>query len=535
MKTDSYKKRIPTTLLEPDAHIRIAGLRRLAASEWPEKDVGALPAAGGQTVSFVIAVRHDEPIRGVSVAIEIPFGEPVQAHPLGMTPFPEASVVIPDPVMEDVFADVCADRTQSFIAGVFVPPDLKPGPHTVHVRVSSASHGTSEKRFQIVVFPFRMPERPELSDSIFWMHWSQIARFYKVELWSEPFWRIAERYLRELAIGGMTGMMVCLHDDPHRYPLPPELKRFNYRPAMVGWIRRRDGSFHFDYSIYDRCIETGDKLGINREIQCLSLLPCKLQNPVLTYFDEAQGETISHETTPDSADYLRIWDAFLRDFAEHNRARGWLQRLSLVPYDEPRDGELFIKVARMARERIPGIRITAALDNSSIARQVKDVLDIATVNLEILHQNPDLLGELRALGKEAQWYNCMTPEWGNTLFASPLADAWRMPWITAAHELRGYLRWSAINWTDAPWTQPAFQWPTGDMFLLYPGKQGPASSLRWEAYKEGREDLAIFLAHRPDGDARTAERLAELGGFGPIPAPADVTEWRWQIYNSLER
>jgi len=516
--------------LDPERDVRVAGLTRLRWGDWPAEDVGRLPAAQGQTLRVVVACRHRFPIRGLRVSVEPAFGPAALAFPLGMVPFPEQSTVIPDPVCEEELAEAQANATTSFLARISIPPDLPPGEHAVRVRVSSKSHGDADKAFTVAVCAARQPDGVELGDSIFWPHWNRLSEHYGVDLWSEPFWALAEKYLREMADGGMTGLAVFVSEDPHRYPLPPEIKRLNRRPGMIGWLRRKDGSFHFDYSVYDRYVALGTRLGIDREIQCLAMLPCKLQKPVLTYFDEGQGETVSVETSPDAADYRDAWGAFLRDFAAHNEAKGWRRRLSLVPYDEPRDPALFARMAALARECAPGLLIAAACDKD--AHALAGALDRAAVNLGVLRERPSLVQDLRARGIEPQWYNCMSPVWGNTLFASPLAEAWRMSWITKAGGLAGYLRWAIINWTDDPWHQPAFNWPTGDMFLLYPGKTGPASSLRWEAYKAGRSDLAVYLANRRDEGPDAL--LAELGSFEPAPEPADVTAWRWRLFEKWD-
>ena len=35
-------------------------------------------------------------------------------------------------------------------------------------------------------------------------------------------------------------------------------------------------------------------------------------------------------------------------------------------------------------------------------------------------------------------------------------------------------------------------WPAGDTFLVYPGEDGPVSSIRWEMLKEGVEDFEVL-------------------------------------------
>ncbi len=515
--------------------IRIAGLTRLRANDWPQ-DVAVFPVALGQNLHVVIAARDRFPIKNLRVTAKLPFSQELLAHPIGMVHFPEAATHIPDPVLQDETVDVSANTTQSFLLQVPIPVDADPGGHIATVRLTSDSHRSVERSFKIEVFPLRPIQGHDLGHCIFWTHWKTLSRYYGIELWSERLWKLTDCYLAEMAAGGMNGIMTSINDDPLRYPLPEPFYHYNHYPGMIRWIRKIDGSFRFDYTVYDRYVKLNMKHGIDREIECHALLPCKMQKPWISYHDEAAGKNVAFETTYDSPEYITAWEALIKDFAEHNRQVGWLNKVCICPYDEPQHPESFTAVARMVKSIAPEIRITAAISvDKAIA--VKDFIDIATIHPDY-NYTPDRQRELSAQGIEVRWYNCCEPPWGNTLFCCPLADSYRMPWMTAANDFAGYLRWSIVNWTENPWHDPAFNWPTGDMYLLYPGKGGPATSLRWEAYKAGRADLALLLDNM---DRLSAEKSKEidahiklLGTLGPIEAPYDITGWRTKLFSLIK-
>lgn len=515
--------------------VRIAGLARYRAHELPGTS-GLVAAWPGTVCHLLVLVRDRFPISGLAVTIDSPFGAGLRAHPLGWLHFPEGATALPDPALEAEMVDVPALTTQSFLLRLPIPAQAPPGCRPCTARIASRSHGGAQVDFAIEVLPAPAgaAAAPAAADCIFWPHWQTFCRHYGIALWSPRFWTLAERFLAEMAAGGMTGIMVSLNDDPFRYPLPAEFYHHNLYPGMIRWIRRRDGGFRFDYGIYDRYVELNLRLGIDREIECHALLPCKMQKPWITC-EEEDGTPVAYETTCDAADYIGPWEAFLRDFAEHNRQRGWLRMLSICPYDEPRDPATFTRVARMAKAIIPEARITAACDSRAL--DLADTIGIATVN-------PDpALGfalphkaALEARGVKVAWYNCLRPaDWGNTLLGCALAEAYRIPWITAANGFSGYLRWSIVNWTAQPWCDPAFNWPTGDMYLLYPGRDGPATGLRWEAYKMGRDDLRICLAaQRTARDPRPLdEHLAALGRLGPTAVPIDLDRWRRELHERI--
>ncbi len=69
-----------------------------------------------------------------------------------------------------------------------------------------------------------------------------------------------------------------------------------------------------------------------------------------------------------------------------------------------------------------------------------------------------------------------------------------LPWLALQGGFDGFLRWSYNDWPDDPYQHPEFgSWPTGDVFLVYPGEHGPVSSLRWEQLREGIQDYTLAM------------------------------------------
>lgn len=516
--------------------LRITEFQRLRAGDWA--DVAPItepvPALPDQTVLLLAAVRDRFPIEGLSIEVNADRGATVTAAPIGLVHFPEQSTHLPDPVLEQPTCDVAANTTQTFLLKIELPADAEVGTCNVTVTARSRSHGEAVEavRIDIGSVPHLAARDPRPAPRInFWPHWTSFCRYYKLELWSEPFWHMAQRYLREMAAGGANVVTANIVEDPFRYPLPPELYHFNHFPGMVGWVRRRDGRFGFDYAVYDRYVEANFAAGIDQEIECHAMLPCKMQKPWLDYFDEVAGKRVQVETSHDAPDYREAWSQFFASFTEHNRRRGWLEKLTLCIYDEPQDEHSFRSAAQLARRCAPDLRITAAIP-PQVALRLTDVLDIATLNAGEF--SAEAAAQLRAAGLEVRWYNCCHPAWANTLFVSPLSDAYRLAWITAAQQLGGYLRWSIVDWTDDPWRDPAFNWPTGDTCLLYPGERGPATSLRWDAYKLGLADLRLLHAARaaaaPASRAQLDAHLHEVGAMAPTPSPTCIARWRRRLH-----
>ncbi|GFS24722.1 hypothetical protein ElyMa_007010500 [Elysia marginata] len=101
--------------------------------------------------------------------------------------------------------------------------------------------------------------------------------------------------------------------------------------------------------------------------------------------------------------------------------------------------------------------------------------------------------------KLTTFYLCGQPEHPNTLTYSPAIESQMVPIIAMKYALEGYTRWAYCNWTDNPLKKPVFNYNQGDEYIVYPGKTGPISTIRWELFKEGLEDYKILSSMRRDG------------------------------------
>jgi hypothetical protein len=498
-------------------NVVISELHRLKSNEWAPEPVNSFSCTPGQDLLLMVSFKDRFPISGLKAEVITACPLDFETFPVGRIYFPEEDTLLQDILKKKQNHDFPANSTNSIILKASIPENLPPAINSCELKLISESHSEWKGQFELEIINSGVKPAFYEPKIVFWPHWQTFCSHLNLKLWSEEFWLTAEKYLKEMAAGGMNVIMASINSDPFRYPLPESFYKYNFYPGMVEWQKNKDGSFSFDYSIYDRYIELNMALGIDKEIECHSLLPCKKQKPYLSYYNEKTNQIVEFETNWESIEYQEAWQAFIKDFAIHNKERGWLELITICPYDEPQDIESFRGVAEMVKAIAPEIRISAAI-SAEKTLELLDCIDIATLHLE----NSFTLEKLETLRKhnlDVRYYSCCTPDWGNTLFASDLIESWRIPWICYANGFNGYLRWSIIDWPDNIWENPAFNWPTGDMFLLYPDKKAPISSLRWEIFKTGIKDLKLFIeklnSASPDQKEKMESFLAEIG----IPAP----------------
>ena len=95
----------------------------------------------------------------------------------------------------------------------------------------------------------------------------------------------------------------------------------------------------------------------------------------------------------------------------------------------------------------------------------------------------------------------------NRFLDYPLSRVRVLHWINYTADLAGYLHWGLAAWGDDPFGVPRDRLPPGDTHVIYPGRQGPLDSIRWEIQRDSIEDYEYLRLL----EAKTAAVKARLG------------------------
>ena len=88
---------------------------------------------------------------------------------------------------------------------------------------------------------------------------------------------------------------------------------FDGYDGIIEWIHGVDGSWTYDYSEFDKYITFVESTGINKQINCYSLLP----RQGFTYFDKKTDRYIKVKNKPGSPEFKALLRPFLKDFTRH--------------------------------------------------------------------------------------------------------------------------------------------------------------------------------------------------------------------------
>ena len=282
----------------------------------------------------------------------------------------------------------------------------------------------------------------------------------------------------------------------------------DYR-SMVARVRHPDGSWSFDYTMFDRYVELAMDCGITGQINCYSLLTWSGR---LYYTDAATGDErfmLCDTTGPEFAEY---WAPFLRDFERHLAAKGWLERARLAVDEAP--AHMMQAMTELVRANAPRLRISLA---GNQAPSHYTGLDLAEFSIILDHASDELLRDIasrKAEGRITTFYVCLDPKRPNTFVRSPPAEAVWIGYYTAVNGYDGFLRWAWTTWPENPlrdssyWGHPYLHYlPAGDAFLLYPG---PRSAVRWELLRDGFEEWEKLRILREAHGGELPPELAAL-------------------------
>ena len=410
---------------------------------------------------------------------------------------------------ENFVADrIVADNPQLFAAGkhlrglwftVQVPHDVKPGKYKGSVKVKSAG-ATRKANYTVTVLDHTLPAPKDWKFHLdLWQNPYAVARVHNVELWSNEHFKVLRPYMLKLASAGQKAITATLIDRPW------DGQTHDPFGSMVTWVRKADGTWWYDFTIFDRWVEFMMGCGIDKEITCFSMIPWKLS---FRYYDQATHSHKYINCAPGEAAYEQFWGGMLSAFAAHLKEKGWFEK-TFISMDERSLSQMQAAI-KVIKEYAPGLKISMAGNyHPEIEPDIYDYcLDVFAYGA----YTPELIESRRAQGKVSTYYTCCSAEYPNLFTFSAPADAEFIALEALAKGLDGYLRWAYNSWTVNPEEDSRYTaWPAGDTYVVYPFS---VSSVRWERLVQGIqqfEKYKILLAEaEAAGNTARVEQLKTL-------------------------
>lgn len=399
--------------------------------------------------------------------------------------------------------DIEAHCTQPLWVNIWIPQDIPGGVYKGTLIVSGDDFADRSLPMEINVQKRTLPAPDQWAFHLdLWQNPYAVARYYQVPLWSRQHFEIMEPLMRQLANAGQKVITASVMHHPWAGQTEDPFD------SMVFRMKKIDGSWVYDYTVFDRWVEFMMSLGIDRQINCYTLVPWALK---FDYYDQATNRVRFVEAKPGEAAYEDYWFSFLKDFARHLRQKGWFGKTTIA-MDE-REKSMMQKAFDLIFRADAAYKVSGAGDYyPEIEPKMYDLC------LAYGHTLPDSVREeRRRSGKLSTVYTCCIEAYPNTFTFSEPAEASWLIWHAVAGGYDGYLRWAYNSWTKDPLHDSRFRsWAAGDCYLVYPR----SSSIRWEHLVEGIQDAEKIRILRKEfsesGKSVELRKLNQLvSGFMP--------------------
>ena len=395
---------------------------------------------------------------------------------------------------------------------------LQAGRYEVHLRVISLWSGEVLREHTVAVelLDALLPENDLVYTN--WMHYDCLAQCSGLPVWSDAYFALLGRYLRNAAKHGMTAVLT-----PAFTPaLDTPIGHCRQNVQLVGVKRDKEG-YSFDFSLLERFVRTAWENGIAYFEHCHLYSQWGLTSAINIFGEEngVQKQLFGWDTPAQDPEYVAFLQAYLPAFLEFAGCMGIRDRLLMHISDEPgaAHAESYAKARQVVKPLLGELAISDAL--SHYALYETGLVDLPIVNIP---RAPDFDG------KCGKWMLYYTGGEGQPTVSRRLLNS--APWRTRIlgvqlfrYDVVGFLHWGYNYYFGNmshvlfdPVTEPdGYRNGPGTSYLVYPGKGGePVPSMREKQMGMAISDYrALRLLESRIGREKTLELCEEVLG-GPI-------------------
>ncbi len=408
-------------------------------------------------------------------------------------PADSTKILVADRLGDERTMTVSPSKGQDVWIEVNVPRDALPGVYSGHVDVLSGLFAIARLNYSIEVVDQTLPEPKDWSFHLnLWQNPYSVARYYGDEIWSKEHFEHLRPEMERLRDAGQKAITTSIIRHPWNSQTEDPYE------TMIKKTRHTDGSWSYDYTDFDKWVEFMMDLGIDKQIDCFSILPWHM---TYEYMDAGSGELKDMTIKAQSEEFRDYWSNLALSLATHLKEKGWFER-TMIAMDE-RQPEDMIAAMSVIRNVVPDFKFSLAGWYSDRLAYDFDYLCISSTQ-----EFPADVREIRReKGMVSTYYVCCAERYPNTFIASDPDEATWLGWYAFAHDFDGFLRWSYNSWTADPIDARFRTWTAGDCYIVYPN----CSSVRFEKFVEGVQDYekARILSEqwRQNGQADKLEAM----------------------------
>ena len=349
---------------------------------------------------------------------------------------------------------------------------------------------SEEKVFELNIIDAELPKQELLFTN--WFHNDCLCTYYEVEPFSEEYWVIVERYIRNAREHGVNMLLTPVFTPPLDTAVGGE------RPTVqLVDVKKQGDTYSFDFKNFRRYVD----ICLKNQIEAFEISHFFTQwgaehaPKIVADIDGEAKRIFGWETEASGEEYTEFLAQFSKAFRAETESLGIKERCWVHVSDEPNENQIeqYTKAADIVKKYFSDFN---SLDALSDIRYYRNGLIKTPVCGE---------GEADIFRAEVDnlWtYYCCTQvkEYlPNRMFAQPSARNRIIGVLLYKYDAKGFLHWGHNFWYSQyskgpidPYTvtDAGGGFPSGDSFVVYPGKDGfPLNSLRHLVFADAFQDL----------------------------------------------
>lgn len=366
-----------------------------------------------------------------------------------------------------------------------IPETLKPGKYPLELKFDQ--NGSVFKLEAIIhIINRKLSDFSKLDYHVdFWQFPLSISTYYNLEPYSPEHWKQIAVMFDQLKNLNQSVVTTSVFYDLYNGSIK------SLEQMMIQVRKKADGTYTYDYSLFEKYVELAASKGIVEEIAVHNLFPW---NQTYFYYDEVAGAVKKFTAAPGTKAYEDFWKPLLIDFASFLKSKKWMDKT--VFWVDERDINTTALLFRYVKSIEPSYKFGYA---GRFSPGLSELVYDYSLALNIV-LTPDQLATRKSKGYKTTFYTSCFDRQPNMLMASNYSDIYFLAMLSNARGYDGMLRWAFNLWSSQIMTSAIFSdIPSGDGHFVYPQGQ---LSLRYLILRDALEEVqkTEFLKNKKTKD-----------------------------------
>lgn len=367
-----------------------------------------------------------------------------------------------------------------------------------------------EENFTLEVISAQLPEQKLIHTE--WFHTDCLAVEYEVDVFSQKHWELIEQYIKTATTHGVNMIYTPLFTPPLDTEIGGE------RPTVqLVKVEKNKDEYQFDFTLLKEWVKLCQKNGIKyfEMSHLFTQWGAKHAPKIIVTENGNERQLFGWETEADGEQYQDFLNQFLPALLTFIEQEGIGKQVYFHLSDEPTldNIESYKKANTIVEDHLQNYPVMDALSDY-------DFYEKGYVKKPIVAN--DAIDSFIEQGVDNLWtYYCCVQykEVSNRFFIFPSARNRIIGYQLFKYDIEGFLQWGYNFWfkqfskgsiNPFTTTDADYGFPSGDAFLVYPGKKGPIESIRLKVFHDALQDLrALELLASKTSKEKVLELIEE--------------------------